>query len=289
MNTFIVLVLVPMVLALPYQAYADFDIKDYKDVINSRNFTGKVVLVTGSSSGIGEGIAKLFSVLGANVVVTGRKEADVQRVAKEVQEWSPKKLKPLEVVGDLTQTEFIATLIGNTIKTFGKLDVLVNNAAIYPTNNITQTDIMQVWDQVFAIDLRAVVELIHESVPYLEKTNGTIIDISSLYVMSPSAQNLAYGSAKAGVDMITKVLALELASKGIRVNSLSPGCIQTTDKPGPICSIAKTITPLKRLGQPLDIAKGVVFLASSDASYITGANLVVDGGHVYTIAGYNTL
>ena len=89
------------------------------------------------------------------------------------------------MVGDLTKSEFIATLIANTIKTFGKLDVLVNNAGIYPKTNITQTDIMQVWDQVFAIDLRAVVELIHESVPHLEKTNGTIIDISSLWAISP--------------------------------------------------------------------------------------------------------
>ncbi|CAG2178950.1 unnamed protein product, partial [Oppiella nova] len=232
---------------------------------------------------IGEGITKLFSILGANVVVTGRKTDDVQRVAKEVQELSPKKLKPLEVVGDLTQTEFIATLIGNTIKTFGKLDVLVNNAGIIATTNITQKDLMQAWDQVFAIDLRAVVELIHESVPHLEKTNGTIIDISSLAGISPFAQTLAYGPAKAGLDMITRVLALELGSKGIRVNSLNPGCIQTTDKPDPIYDIAKTVTPLKRLGQPLDIAKGVVFLASSDASFITGANMVVDGGLVYNI------
>ncbi|CAG2169984.1 unnamed protein product, partial [Oppiella nova] len=229
---------------------ADFDIKDYLDVINSRNFTGKVVLVTGSSSGIGEGITKLFSILGANVVVTGRKADDVQRVGKEVQELSPKKLKPLEVVGDLTKSDFIKLLVGNTIQTFGKLDVLVNNAGIYPGTNITQTDLMQVWDQVFAIDLRAVIELIHESVPHLEKTNGTIIDISSIGGIAPYIQNLAYGPAKAGLDMLTRVLALELGPKGIRVNTLNPGTIQVTDKVLPIYDTSKAATPLKRLGQP---------------------------------------
>ncbi|CAG2178444.1 unnamed protein product, partial [Oppiella nova] len=250
---------------------------------------GKVVLVTGSSSGIGEGITKLFSILGANVVVTGRKEADVQRVAKEVQELSPKKLKPLEVVGDLTKTEVINTLITNTINTFGKLDVLVNNAGIYPTTNITQKDLMQVWDQIFSINLRAVVELIHESVPHLEKTNGTIIDISSVGAIEPLTFNLAYGPAKAGLDMLTRVLALELGSKGIRVNTINPGAIQVTEKVDPLYEKAKQITPLKRLGQPLDIAKAVAFLASSDASFITGANLVVDGGVVYNMGAYNTL
>ncbi|CAG2175086.1 unnamed protein product [Oppiella nova] len=282
-----------VVLALISIVCADFDIKDYLDVINSRNFTGKVVLVTGSSSGIGEGITKLFSILGANVVVTGRKEADVQRVAKEVQELSPKKLKPLEVVGDLTQTEFINTLISNTIKTFGKLDVLVNNAGSGSQNNITQKDVMQVWDQIFAIDLRAVVELIHESVPHLEKTNGTIIDISSFLALAPMAQTLAFGPAKAGLDMITRVLALELGAKGIRVNAINPGIIHTTDTPDPmtalIYEVGKKIAPLKRLGQPLDIAKAVAFLASSDASFITGANLVVDGGVVYNVGAFNAL
>ncbi|CAG2174184.1 unnamed protein product [Oppiella nova] len=246
-----------------------------------------VVLVTGSSSGIGEGITKLFSILGANVVVTGRKEADVQRVAKEVQELSPKKLKPLEVVGDLTKTEVINTLIANTIKTFGKLDVLVNNAGIMKSINITQTDLMQAWDQVFAIDLRAVVELIHESVPHLEKTNGTIIDISSVGAIAPYALNLAYGPAKAALDMLTRVLALELGPKGIRVNAVNPGTTQTTDKVDPLYDLIKKITPLRRVGQPLDIAKGVVFLASSDASFITGANLVVDGGVVYNMGALN--
>ncbi|CAG2173172.1 unnamed protein product, partial [Oppiella nova] len=199
---------------------ADFNIDDYKDVINSRNFTGKVVLVTGSSSGIGEGIAKLFSILGANVVVTGNTAAKVQRVGKEIQELSPKKLKPLEVVGDLTKSDFIHTLVADTIKTFGKIDVLVNNAGIYPATNITQSDVMQVWDQVFAIDLRAVVELIHESVPYLEETNGTIIDISSIDGIAPNVYGLAYSPAKAALDMLTRVLALQLGPKGIRVNSL---------------------------------------------------------------------
>ncbi|XP_054155411.1 3-oxoacyl-[acyl-carrier-protein] reductase FabG-like [Oppia nitens] len=265
----------------------DYSDDDYRAVANSRNFTGKVVLVTGSSSGIGEGIVKLFSVLGARVVVTGRKEADVHRVAQECQRLSPNKLKPLEVVADLTKSADLATLLNQTIKTFGKLDVLVNNAGIYPATFIDQKNLLQVWDQIFNIDLRTVVELIHLAVPYLEKTNGTVIDISSIAATAPMLGSLAYNSAKAGLDMLARVLALELGPKGIRVNSLNPGATRVqswTDIPD---SIIKA-TPLKRIGEPLDMAKGVAFLASTDASFITGANLVVDGGLVYNIGGLNT-
>ncbi|CAG2166515.1 unnamed protein product [Oppiella nova] len=145
---------------------------------------------------------------------------------------------------------------------------------------------MQVWDQLFAIHLRAVVELIHESVPHLEKTNGTIIDISGIAAIAPLSQELIPGPAK---DMMTRVLALELGPKGIRVNSLSPGSIQTREKLDPMYEFAKKITPLQRLGQPLDIAKAVAFLASSDATFITGVNLVVDGGLVYNFGAFNTL
>ncbi|XP_054155422.1 3-oxoacyl-[acyl-carrier-protein] reductase FabG-like [Oppia nitens] len=266
----------------------DYSDDDYRAVAKSRNFTGKVVLVTGSSSGIGEGIVKLFSVLGARVVVTGRKEADVHRVAQDCQRLSPNKLKPLEVVADLTKSTDLATLLDQTIKTFGKLDVLVNNAGIYPATTIGQTNLLQVWDQIFNIDLRTVVELIHLSVPYLEKTNGTVIDISSIAATAPMIGSLAYNSAKAGLDMLARVLALELGPKGIRVNSLNPGLTKVSDFPDDIIAKYSKATPLRRIGEPLDIAKGVAFLASTDASFITGANLVIDGGLVYNIGGFNT-
>ncbi|CAG2111082.1 unnamed protein product, partial [Medioppia subpectinata] len=259
---------------------ADYPIEDYKAVAKSRNFTGSVVVVTGSSSGIGEGIVKLFSILGANVVVTGRKAQDVQRVAKEVQELSPLKLKPLEVVGDLTKTSDINNLIDSTIKKFSKIDVLINNAGIYPTTNITQPNLLSVWDQIFALNLRAVVELIHRSVPHLEKTNGTIIDISSIGAITPLKMFLGYGAAKAGLDMLTKILALELGTKGIRVNTVNPGVIHV--KEDPYEPILAKYTPLGRVGQPLDIARAVAFLASTDAHFITGANVVVDGGFEFT-------
>ncbi|CAG2180562.1 unnamed protein product, partial [Oppiella nova] len=129
----------------------------YKQAKNSRDFTGKVVLVTGSSSGIGEGIAKLFSVLGANVVVTGRKEDQVKRVAQEVQELSPKKLKPLAVVADVTKSDDLNNLMNQTIKTFGKLDVLVNNAGMGMFVSVKDKNLMKVFDNVLRINLRAYV------------------------------------------------------------------------------------------------------------------------------------
>jgi len=267
--------------------YYDLSESDYKSVVNSRNFSGKVVLVTGSSSGIGEGIVKLLSTLGAKVVVTGRKGAEVNRVAKEAQELSPNKLKPLEVVADVTKSDDLNRLLNQTIETFGKLDVLVNNAGISTISPIIDPNFMRAFDQIYAVNLRAYLELVHLSVPYLEKTNGTIIQISSDLSMHPMAGAVSYVSSKAAVDMATRVLALELGPN-IRVNTINPGYILTnlTSDLGPEAekaladSISKA-TPLKRLGTVLDIAKGVAFLASSDASFMTGANLLIDGGWLY--------
>ncbi|CAG2176508.1 unnamed protein product, partial [Oppiella nova] len=147
----------------------------YKRAKNSRDFTGKVVLVTGSSSGIGEGIVKLLSVLGAKVVVTGRKEDQVKRVAQEVQELSPKRLKPLAVVADVTKSYDLNNLMNQTIKTFGKLDVLVNNAGIGMFAGVKDNNLMKVFDKVIRTNLRAYVKLSQLAIPYLEETNGTII------------------------------------------------------------------------------------------------------------------
>ncbi|CAG2181881.1 unnamed protein product, partial [Oppiella nova] len=127
---------------------------EFKQVKTAYNFTGKVILTTGSSSGIGEGVVKLFSRLGANVVVTGRKAPEVKRVAKEAQELSPNNLKPLEVVADVAKSEDLKRLLSETIKTFGKLDILVNNAGMGRYVNIKDDGILANFDQTMNVNLR---------------------------------------------------------------------------------------------------------------------------------------
>ncbi|CAG2119272.1 unnamed protein product, partial [Medioppia subpectinata] len=254
----------------------------FKDVKSDHDFTGKVVLTTGSSSGIGEGIVKLFSRLGANVVVTGRKASEISRVAKEAQQLSPKKLKPLEVVADVGKSDDLKRLLNETIKTYGKLDVLVNNAGIGQFIGIRDPNLMSVFDKTIHINLRSFLELIQLSVPYLDQTNGTIISISSIAAFKPSALGLAYQASKAGVDMMSRALALELGPK-IRVNVINPGPVITNffnNNPMADPKAAEKVfsnmmskITMKRLGSALDIAKGVVYLASPDAAFITGANL----------------
>ncbi|CAG2113661.1 unnamed protein product [Medioppia subpectinata] len=274
--------------------YYDLNDEDYSQEGLGRNFTGKVVLTTGSSSGIGEGIVKLFSRLGANVVVTGRKANEVQRVAEEAQELSPLKLKPLAIVADVTKSADLNRLISKTIDTYGKLDILVNNAGAGFYGSFRAPDFMTKFDQSVALNLRAYLELTHLAVPYLDETNGTIISISSTSSTLPTPGGLAYEVAKTGVDMMTRTLALELGPR-IRVNTINPGLILTnfinhTD-PDVIDKVDREViarTPLKRPGVPLDIARAVVFLASKEASFITAANLVVDGGLVYNAGGLSS-
>ena len=184
---------------------------------NGRNFTGKVVLVTGSSSGIGEVTTKEFSRLGASVVITGRNATDISRVAQEVQQLSPYKLKvirksqnnlkiqiivnknvkPLEIVADLAKPEDVNRLVNETIETFGKLDVLVNNAAVYLASAIDDKNMTEVFDQTMAVNLRAPLQLIQLAHPYLNATNGSVINIGAISVPSivcnlPVSYKLSY-------------------------------------------------------------------------------------------------
>ncbi|XP_054152850.1 3-oxoacyl-[acyl-carrier-protein] reductase FabG-like, partial [Oppia nitens] len=257
---------------------------------DSQNFTGKVVLTTGSSSGIGAGIAKLFARLGANVVITGRNQTEIQLVANECEKLSPKKLKPLQVKADVSNSTELQSLLDQTIKTYGQLDVLVNNAGISNPINITDDKFMSVFDKILSVNLRPYVELSHLSVPYLNKTNGTIISISSIASLMPVKTGLAYSVSKSAIDMMTRVLALELGPN-IRVNTINPGLIDTpilSGDPKIVDQLKKLVisrTPLHRIGQPLDIAEACVWLASRSASFITGTNLVIDGGLVYNAGG----
>ncbi|CAG2114293.1 unnamed protein product [Medioppia subpectinata] len=257
---------------------------DYTQVRNSRNFTGKVVLITGSNSGIGESVAKLFSALGAHVVITGKNEVEIKRVVQEAQKLSPTGLVPLGVAADLLKTADLEKLVSETIKTFGKLDVLVNNAGASLSTHIRDANFIEVFDTLINLNTRAGLQLIHLAVPHLEKTNGTIISTSSIWSSLPGKASIPYGVSKVALDFATRALAIELGPK-IRVNAINPGWILTENlkhhsTPAELADAAAH-TPLKRIGQPIDVAKGVVFLASTDAQFITGANLVTDGGIVY--------
>ncbi|XP_054152624.1 3-oxoacyl-[acyl-carrier-protein] reductase FabG-like [Oppia nitens] len=270
--------------------------KSQFDPKKTYDFTDKVVLTTGSSSGIGAEIVKLFSQFGAKVVVTGRNATEVQRVANECEKLSPKKLKPLQVVADVSDDKQLNNLLKKTIDTYGKLDVLVNNAGMGGLTPIADPKFMTDFDKIMSVNLRPYVQLSHLAVPYLMKTNGSIISTSTGLTMSPAKYQLAYIMSKAAIDMMTRVLALELGPN-IRVNSINPGLTQTgfLDPPANsnidpaiiqgFVNFVAGRTPLKRLGQPMDMAKGVVFLASDQASFITGINLVIDGGLVHNFGG----
>ena len=161
----------------------------------SYDFSGKVALVTGSSDGIGAAIALLFAKSGAEVVVTGRNGDKVSSVAEQCSRASPKGLKPLQVVADVSSEEQCKRLVQQTIDRFGKLDIVVNNAGIGMGAGITDTEYVEKYEKVLATNLNACIYLTHESVPHLEKTKGNIINISSIGA-KVSVRNLQFLSNK---------------------------------------------------------------------------------------------
>ncbi|XP_054167716.1 uncharacterized oxidoreductase MexAM1_META1p0182-like [Oppia nitens] len=255
------------------------------------DFTGKVVLVTGSSSGIGAATALLFAQSGANVVVTGRNADGVRKVAKQCTDESPKQLKPLEVVGDLTNESDCDRLIHSTVQKFGKLDVLVNNVGIAIRTDVYKQDFYENYKNLMQTNLNSVVYLTHKCVEHLAKTNGNIINISSnVSHMSAGNSVSAYNMSKAALDMFTKCMAAELGPKRIRVNSVNPGIVMSNfvTRMGVPEAIVHKIHdaigakyPVGRSGEGRDIANTVAYLASDTAAgFMTGSIVVADGGHL---------
>ncbi|XP_054167741.1 uncharacterized oxidoreductase MexAM1_META1p0182-like [Oppia nitens] len=255
------------------------------------DFTDKVVIITGSSSGIGSGIAELFAKSGANVVITGRNGDRVAKVGKQCTDLSPKHLSALEVVGDLTKPVDCDRLIETTVQTYGKLDILVNNAGFGDMIDVTNEDYYQKFLNVMNINLNSVVYLTHKSIEHLAKTNGNIINISSILGKVSGSGQSAYQISKAALDMFTKCMAAELGPKHhIRVNSVNPALIVTNflaDMGVPqavsdnFFGAVGVKYPVGRPGQPQDIANTVAYLASnSEAGFMTGSIVVADGGHM---------
>jgi len=248
-----------------------------------------VCLVTGSSSGIGEEAALHLAELGGNVVITGRDELRIKSVAERCKKISGGK-KMLSIACELTSDKDLRNLIDTTIGEFGRLDVLINNAGVGDLSYMSDPKIVDIYDKIMDVNVRSVFYLTALAIPYLEKTKGVIINISSIASMKPSAKTTVYCMSKSAIDMFTKCMALELAPKGIRVNSINPAVTETPllmKKYGhkmtleQIKEMRSKQYPLGRIGQPYDIANAIEFLGSNDASFITGTNLLMDGGALF--------
>ncbi|XP_072375318.1 3-oxoacyl-[acyl-carrier-protein] reductase FabG-like [Diabrotica undecimpunctata] len=245
-------------------------------------FTGKVILITGASSGIGAATAKQFASLGATLALAGRNVDNLKQVASDC---STKSI-PLLLQGELTNEKDTKAILDKTIEHFGRLDVLVNNAGIIETGSIENTTLDQ-YDRLMNTNVRSVYHLSMLAVPHLVKTKGNIVNVSSVNGMRSFPNVLAYCMSKAAVDQFTRCVALELAGKQVRVNSVNPGVTLTNlQKRGGMndeqyeafLQRTKDTHALGRPGNPDEVAKTITFLASEDASFITGASLPVDGG-----------
>ncbi|EWY36466.1 3-oxoacyl-ACP reductase [Skermanella stibiiresistens SB22] len=240
-------------------------------------FKGKTVIVTGAGSGMGAATALLFSAEGAAVVLAGRTEGKLRNVAKDMP--SDRTLVHVTDVSDQTSVE---GLIAAAVERFGRLDVLVNNAGVAPTGSITETPVED-WHAVMAIDVNGVFYGCRAAVPHLIETKGSIVNVSSVSGLGGDWNMSFYNAAKGAVTNFTRSLALELGSKGVRVNAVNPS-LTVTDLTADMKDDAELMAKFKerialgRAAEPEDIAPVIVFLASDDARFITGVNLPVDGG-----------
>ena len=258
----------------------------------NNNNKGRVVVVTGSSRGIGKAIATEFANAGYSVVINARSEEELNQAAKDISKYNKNGAKIVSVPGDVSQESVCISLIDKAVKQFGRIDVLVNNAGISGESNTIQNITEKDWDEVVDINLKGAFLCTREAVKNMMRNekntqgkvnNYSIINISSVHEQTPQPESAPYAASKGGMEMLTKTIALELADKGIRVNGIAPGAIATDmnrevlENPAEKEKKEQRI-PVHRIGQPEEIAKVALFLASSDASYIVGTTVYVDGG-----------
>lgn len=242
---------------------------------------GKVAFVTGASRGIGRAIALTLAEAGADVAVNyAGNAAAAEEVAAEIRKMGR---RALILQGDVSQTEAAAAMLDAVVAEFGRCDILVNNAGITRDGLLMRMK-EEDWDAVLNTNLKGVFNCTKAALKYMMKQrSGKIVNIASVVGIMGNAGQANYAAAKAGCIGFTKSVAKEVASRGITVNAVAPGLIatdMTSVLPDKVIEEMAAEIPLKRAGQPVDVAKAVLFLVSDDAAYITGQTLNVDGGMV---------
>jgi dehydrogenase/reductase SDR family protein 4 len=244
---------------------------------------GRVAVVTGGSRGIGRAIALALADAGADVVVVSRKAQDLEPVAEEIRR---RGRRALAIPAHLGRRPEIDTLFETALAAFGRLDVLVNNAATNPVFGPLLDIEEDAWDRIMALNVKGYLLAAQRAAHAMAAAGrGAIVNIASTAGLRASAGLGAYSVSKAAVIMLTRVLGRELAPLGIRVNGVAPALIETRFsealwKNPDILSHYLESTPLGRAGQPEEVAGAVVYLCSDAASYVTGQTLLLDGGHL---------
>jgi len=245
------------------------------------DFTGKIIMITGASRGIGEAVAQGFCELGGEVILTSRKQESLDKVAGQLKD---KGGKACAIACHIGKDEDRKKLIEQVFETYGKLDVLVNNAATNPLFGPAMDATQEAWDKIFEVNLKGPFFLSKLAAAKMaEKGGGAIVNVSSTAGIKPMMGLGVYSISKAALLMMTKVLASELGEKNIRVNAVAPGIIKTKFsealwKNDLIRKVVEQTSPLGRIGETDDVVGAVVFLASDAAKYITGETFVVNGG-----------
>ena len=250
----------------------------------------KVAVVTGSSKGIGKAIALEFAKEGYKIVLNARDTDELSEAAKDVKKTiGGNEERVTYLAGDVSLEDICSSLIEHAIKMFGRIDILVNNAGIGGAQKSVHELTSDEWDYVIDVNLKGAFLCTREAIKRMtydgksERKTYSIINISSVHESIPQPQSAPYSASKGGMEMLTKTVALEVADKGIRVNGIAPGAI-ATDMNKEILEDDKKKKeeekriPMHRIGRPEEIAKVALFLASNDASYMTGTTVYVDGG-----------
>src|SRR6266478_7530872 len=239
---------------------------------------GKVAIVTGGSRGIGKAIATVFAREGAIAVICGRKQETLDAVAREIGS------RAVPFACHVGKPEDLARLVDRVTRDFGRIDILVNNAA----TNVAQGPCLEIddgqFDKMIEVNLKSAFRLIRLIAPGMcQRGAGSIINVSSISGLRVQAEGMMYSTTKAALIMMTKCYALELGPKGVRVNAIAPGLIQTVLseyywKDEKMKSKIVSAQPIQHLGQPAEVAEIALMLSSDKASYLTGQVITVDGG-----------
>jgi len=242
---------------------------------------GKVAIVTGANVGIGAAVAKVLAEEGAAVVITGRRKDLLDQVVLDIQS---KKGRALAVAGSVTDESHVRSVVDQCVRTFGALHILVNNAGIGAFGKLLHEIDDATWHEMLDVNLTGVFRMTRAAVPVMLKHGGgSVINMSSVGGVIGFSGSAAYGTSKGGLELFTKCVAMDYAQDGIRCNSVCPGLIDTPmaapllNNPDMKAEVLAAY-PIRRVGTPEEVAKMVLYLASDDASWVTGSSFMIDGG-----------